>query len=670
MADVTSNVYDLLFPSPADLKEIAAISIAVQLWRQEINTHRMRNTLSELDLDQDILSSTSMPRIPSSILSDIEKYVKRFGMSIQAWLKFHKRLFKNEIFNDFIDFVGDFDGTIHYVRTAKRIVRCDRVDDVLKFNIACRYCFEDDISRIFPLVSDYAKTLSISQYRYNLPFYWVCRLKNQFYKMPGPNNYGQPFEEKILDHRSSLSNSNNPDLAWSGVEYFWNLLNANSRRQIALPLHYYAGNFTRILCRYLLQTFDEVMLDRFIKGKACHVLTESLHAPLFRSDSRRLYIMATWTFLKNKMDSSTFVLIVERIIEILCPRPHATKESDKSVYGELWTTAPDHLKQHAIQTVFRENSLFKIEHRPELVDERIENDADLFAFLYAVLSDTSAEDRRIFWEMHWSNLIHLLLTKSLDQLMCLCFGNDENEIIKFKLDSLSKLKNIKNLCLGLLSKRYFEELNDFLNLCCPKEKARRKLKRNLLNHFKFTYEDDKLEFDRFNEFIDDAYDNVEQSAEFKTELLSSQSYSINNILAGYCRKGKFHHAIQFIDALAPSEQVALVMKRLQIYPTLEQMLRECQCTALIQFEEHQFLNFLRDCLGSNKKVARFKRTLNADEIVQTAIVSAMSDQDNLKYNCFLVEFLEWYFVTPQELDEFWSRYADDEVFVLLTTENE
>ncbi|XP_065213539.1 uncharacterized protein LOC135840785 isoform X2 [Planococcus citri] len=662
MAEVTSNVYDLLFPSPPDLKELATISIAVKLWCQEINTHRIKNTLSELDLEQDILSSSSMPGLPSSILSDIEKYVKRFGMSIQAWLKFHERIFKNEIFNDFIDFVGDFDGTIHYIRTGRRIVRCDRVDDVLKFNIACRYCFEDDILRIGPLVSDYVKKLSISRDRCSLPFYWVCRLKNQQYKIPFSN---LSFEEDILGARAVTFNSLSSSLTWSSVEYFWNCLDVNAQTRIAMTQHY-AAHFTRIFCRYLIQTFDEVLLDRFVKEKACQILTESLHTPLFRNDSRRHYITATWEFLKNKINTSTFVLLVKSIVENLCRGNQVNK---KSVYEELWTTTPDHLKQRAIQTISKDISLISIHYRPELVDMRIGRDPDLFAFLYAVLSDASAEDRRIFWKTHWSNLMHVLLMKSLNQLMSLCFGNDENEIVKFKLDSLSKLKNVgKNIGLGLLSKRYFEDLNELLNFCSSDEGSRGKFKRNLLKHFKFTYEDSKLEYDGLNDFINDAYDNASQNAEFRTRLLSTPSHSINEVLSVYCSAGRFHHAIQFIEALAPSEQVALDVKRCQIFPRLQQILRER--AALIQFEERQFLNLLRDCLNSDDRIARFKQTFNADEIVKNVIVASMSRLDDYKYNCFLVEFLEWYFITPQALDEFRSRYADDEVFVLLTTKNE
>ncbi|XP_065213599.1 uncharacterized protein LOC135840818 isoform X6 [Planococcus citri] len=669
MAEVTTNVYDLLFPSPPDLKEIAAISIAVEIWRQEINTHRIKNTLSELDLEKDILSNTSMPRIPSSILSDIEKCVKRFGMSIQAWLEFHGEQFRNEIFNDFIDFVGDFDGTIHYVRTAKRMILCDRVDDVLKFNIACRYCFEDDILRIFPLVSDYVKTLSTSQRRYGCQFYWVFQLKNQLYKMPDLGYYGQyNFEEQIVAPSRFTIHLPCYRLAWSGVEYFWNRLDANSQMRIAMSGNSYPAHFSRILCRYLIQNVDDVLLDRFIKVKACHILTESLHIPLFKNDSRRLYIMATWTFLKNKMNTSTFVLVVKNIIEKLCYRSYVTKECDESVYGELWTTAPDHLKQHAIQTIFRENSLFKKYDGPEFVDDRKKIDAGLFAFLNFVLSDASAEDRRIFWRTHSCNLIHLLLLNSLDQLMSLCFDNDENEIVKCKIDSLSKLRNIRKICLGFLSKRYFEDLNEFLDFCCPNERTRRKLKRDILKHFKFTSEDSKLEYDHLNDFINDAYDNVNQTAEFRTRLLSSQSHSVSQVFGFYCITGSFHHAMLFIDKLALSKQVALDAKRLQVYPLWQQMLRER--AALIQFEENQFLNFLRDCLGSDAEIARFKQTLNADKIVQKAIVSAIDSPANLKYNCFLVEFLEWYFINPQALDEFMSRYVEDEVFVLLTTKNE
>ncbi|XP_065213603.1 uncharacterized protein LOC135840818 isoform X10 [Planococcus citri] len=663
MAEVTTNVYDLLFPSPADLKEIAAISIATQLWRQEINTHRIKNTLSQLNLEQNILLSTSMPSIPSSILSDIEKYVLRFGMSIQEWLSSHEHmgLFKKEIFNSFIDLAADFDGTVHYVRTAKRILQCDELDQILRFNIACKYCFEDDILRILPLVSDYAKTVSTSSDPYDLSFYWVCRLKNQLYKLPRPNDSARSIEEQILRTDVLFKFP----YAWSCVEHFWSRLDADARRRVVnnYDENQQHVNLVRMVCRYLLQSLNDVLIREFISIFSCRVLTKSLRTPRFRNDSRRLYIMATWTYLKNKMNTLTFVAIVTKIIQ-MCG-------NDTSMYGELWATAPDNLKQHALQAIFSGQNSF--------VNERILKDPDSFAFLLTLLSCASSEQRRIFWETHWRDLIRIKCVESLDELMSLCFSNDENEIMIFKLNSLSQLQNIRNICLELLSERNFEKLDEFLNFCCPDEATLSTLKQNLINNFKFTYKDVQRPHDQLssqlNDFINDAYNNnMNQAARFRTRLLSSPSHSIiTTLLFGYLSAGRFHHAIHFIDTLAPSEQVAINVKRLHILPRFQAMLRDGRDytgTGLFHFEEHQFLNFLRDCFGNDEEIAAFKQTLNADEIVQNAIRGSVNRPHNLKYNYFLVEFLEWYFSTPEALDEFRSRYAGDEVFVLLTTKNE
>ncbi|XP_065213606.1 uncharacterized protein LOC135840818 isoform X12 [Planococcus citri] len=657
MAELTTNVYDLLFPSPADLKEIASISIAAQLWRQEINAHRIKNTLSQLNLEQNILSGTSMPRIPSSILSDIEKYVLRFGMSIKEWLRSHEYigLFKKEIFNSFIDLAADFDGTVHYVRTAKRIVQCDEIDQILRFNIACKYCFEDDILRIVPLVSDYAKTVSTSSHLYDLSFYWVCRLKNQLYKLPRPNDFGRSIEEQILCSNRSFEFP----YAWSCVEYFWSRLDVDARRRVVINFDQ-PENLTRMICRYLLPSFDEVMLDQFIQRMACYVLTVALSRQLFFYDSRKLYVAATWTYIKNKIHTDTFVLIVKRLINV-----HV---HDTSLYGELWDTAPNHLKQHVIQTIFSERNLF--------VDERAIKDPDSFAFLLTLLSCASAEHKRIFWGTHWRYLIRIKCIKSLDELMRLCFSNDENEIIEFKLNSLSQLQNIRNICSKLLRDRNFENLNEFLNFCCPNKSTLSVLKRNLIDDFEFTSEDSKLPHDhlssQLNDFINDAcYDNnTNQAAQFKTQFLYLPS--IETLFLEYLNMGGFRQAIHFIDTLSPSKQIAIDVKRLRVLPSFQRKLRdhERMGTGVFQFEERQFLNFLRDCFGSDEEIAGFKQTLNADEIVQNFIRSSINRPQNLKYNYFLVEFLEWYFITPQALDEFSSRYAGDEVFVLLTTKNE
>ncbi|XP_065213605.1 uncharacterized protein LOC135840818 isoform X11 [Planococcus citri] len=658
MAEVPSNVYDLLFPSPPTLKEIVSISIAGQLWRQEIDTHRTKNTLNQLNLQQNILSSNSSPHIPSSILSQIETAVNKFGPSIQEWLLHHEKLFKKEIFNDFIDFVEDFDGSIHYVRTAKRFVLCDRIDKILRFKIACQYCFEDDILRIWPLVSAHIDLRDIPFHEYPTLFYWICQLQHQLYKLPQPNstnpNLSTVVQIFLYEHYH----------VWSHVEYFWHRLDPQSRMRFAT-----GSRLAKIFCRYLVKTFDEVELEKIANFYGCEIIATLLAKLLQRNGNEDLYALSVWTFLKNKMNGDRFITLIRRIIEDLCNICHSQYRTvdDISAYAELCASAPFHLKQLAIQNILQDQTLFKLTFYVEYSGNPV-NGSVLFKFLFTLLSDAVIEDRSKFWNTFWSRLLPLLGTAQFDQLMTLCFNNDETEIVKFKLNSLCKVQNVRKKCLILLKNKHFEELNNFLNYCIPDEKKRRKIRVRLMKDLNVNNKDIKnpSTASSLNDFINDVYDDVNAAAVFKTQLLSSPSTVTT--LQQVSQEGNFYQALRFIDALAPSQQIAFDCKRLNVFSIFQQNLHSGYC--LFRFEENQFSNFLLECLGNDGEITRFKQTLNADEIVQSVIRSAMPKTVILKYNPFLAEFLEWYFDTPEALDEFKSRYANDNVFVQLINKSE
>ncbi|XP_065213595.1 uncharacterized protein LOC135840818 isoform X2 [Planococcus citri] len=675
MAEDLTNVYDILFPSPPPLKEIAAISIALGLWRQEINSHRIKNTLNQLNLEQDILSSDSLPRIPATIIPLIKIYIRRAGLSIRQWVDdhsiYHENLFRTEIFNDFTDFVGDFDGTIHYVRTARRLVQCDRIDNILRFKIACWYCFEDDIIRIWPSVSNDVKYTNVSFSSIPLPYYWICRLKNQLYKLPRSNSAGRSVEEQIF------RNSSNSSHAWSLKEYFWNRFDVDSRMRIAKkpPV-----NFTKIFSRYLLAKFNELELDEFVKGAAYWFIAALLNCKSSSKliyvraspnnddfQSRALYFRAMWVLIKNRMDGRRIFRLIRRIARMLYS---LMMSIDTSVYCELWNTIPDNVKPEVIRSISEENSLFTQEY--SYYGEVGTHSSGLFNFLLTMLSDASVEEKNQFWSKNWIRLINRLAITELNQLLSLCFNDDENKIIEFKTTSLTTLQSTRTRCSKLLNDLSFKELNEYLNFCYPDEQTRKTMCVSLLSEeFKLNYLNLGKVSPLLRDFINDAYDDVNLATDFKTQLLFSPSLlsTFKNFIDSRTNNYlDFHHVLLAIDILAPSEQIARDFKKLHIYPIFERKLRG---GFLLWFAEGQFLNFLRECLGSDDEIASFKETLSMDEIVQRMIRTAMTASfivyGGPKYNSFLEQLLEWYFNTPQALEEFKAKYADDDVFVMLTT---
>ncbi|XP_065213607.1 uncharacterized protein LOC135840818 isoform X13 [Planococcus citri] len=648
MTEVWTNVYDNLFPSPPPLKEIAAITIALRLWRQEINSHRIKNTLNQLSLQQDILSSDSLPRIPATIISFIKIYIKRAGLSIKQWLDDHRNIFGREIFNDFIDFEGDFDGSIHYVRTAKRLVLCDRIDKIVRFKLACWYCFEDDIVQIWPSVSNDFKVTNVSFSSVPLPYYWMCRLKNQMYKLPRPNIAGQTVEKQIF---------RNDFPAQSSKEYFWNRLDVDTRLRIPREPH---EHFAKIYSRYLLAKCNELELDQFVKEGGYRFITTLLNCKGSCTNDdfqcRARYFRAMWPLVKNRMGGKRIFRLIRRIAQMLYNYMRAP--IDTSVCCELWNTLPDHVKPEVTLAISKENLFQTLYSYPGVHT----NSSSLLNFLFAVLSDAQVEEKNQFWSINWIKLMDVMCTTQLNQLLILCFDDDADKITEFKTTSLNALGNIRVRCSKLLYDLSLEDLNEFLNFCYPDEQTRKSIRLNLLvEDFKLNYSNLKKVSPALIDFINDTYDDVNLATDFKTQLLFSPS---TLGLFGQMNFDVNRRAIlSAIDIIAPSQQIARDFKKLHIFPIFERRLRT---GSLLEFAEGEFSNFLRECLGSDDEIARFKETLSMDEIVQSMIRVATAS-GGPKYNSYLVQLLEWYFDTPQALEEFKARYADDDEFVMLTT---
>ncbi|CAG7725327.1 unnamed protein product [Allacma fusca] len=235
MAEI-SNVYD---PEPAvpALKENSTIAIAFQVLRSEVHKYRTKNELENFNPEELHTSlREKLPDLPTSIYDTIEEYVKKLGLSVENWLKEHyKRVLffhygrRNYVLYDFDDFVSDSAGGIDYVKTAERMVRCDRFNNAVKFKVACMYCFEDDVRRIWPSVW---KEVGLDQIQFDdCPqlYYWICRLSKQLDKIPLRQ------EDDSIDGKMFNACIRSSGTSW---EYFWNRLSPDIQLQKALDMVY------------------------------------------------------------------------------------------------------------------------------------------------------------------------------------------------------------------------------------------------------------------------------------------------------------------------------------------------------------------------------------------------------------------------------------------------
>ncbi|XP_065224053.1 uncharacterized protein LOC135848169 [Planococcus citri] len=510
MAEVTSEVYDIIHPTPVSLKQLSAIAVSLQIWRCKVNEYRIGGRMKEFDpcslRKENTWMKTMLPDLPSTIYKTIEEVASRFGHSMEAWQFWHyERGFRfqytdeNRVLEDFDDFVCDYDGSIHYTRTAERMMLCERFNSKIKFIVACMYFYEDDIRRIWPSVSG---NMYVDFIEFDCPqlYYWICRLTNELDKIrtwEGITVDEYMFRECIPYNRPS-------------VEYFWDRIPLESRmRKDAIG---FIPGYD--IVRFILPKLSDEQLDEFVNvtfGVDLCTMFLDLHCDEW-------VVLRTWFYIRNIINKSNFTNLIVHMLEIEDDAGYKIDDREKWEYlcCQIWNHSPATLKSSVIRFISSDNSW---------LEDFNQMNVDL---LLTILQDASSEERNSFLRNCWSELTKRVRRKNLQEVVELCFEN-EDELNQFKRNVMINSRDMLRYCVALLQDSCFEELNAFASFCCAELQAARNLKQRILQSA-FLDVDCKLSLDNIvrvgdlNEFVNDAFDNVDLSTDFKKELISSSSF--------------------------------------------------------------------------------------------------------------------------------------------------
>ncbi|XP_065223921.1 uncharacterized protein LOC135848075 [Planococcus citri] len=630
MAQTTAPVYDLTCPSPVTLKEISAIALVAELWREEIVTW------DSCKLKDDIALKKMIPNVPSLIYNLVLEYSYKFKLSIKIFFRskldhgiwigsffdFHSKSCSKYFgsVDSFNDFVWDQNGALHYVRTVKQMIRCDQLTDLEKFVLAYKFCIEDDIRRIWPLVRC---RLHLTQIRFDerpLLFYWICLLSNELHNLPNPHDV--PIDELMLNNCS--------DGCFYSFEYFWNRTPYERRSKATIWMSLKdPGSFAK----FILQRLNDFELNAFLAERGVDfmislVLNEEIY-----------HVFPAWIYIRNKMNKSQFVRFIEILLEKETSRFTVHKRLKSmdiiNIFCEIWKNSPDNLKRCAlINDVLSNEELF-------IRKERGPSEPREMRILITILLDASFEQRHKFWCKNWRNLINGARVEDLLRVMKLCFRG-ESDISSFKKQYMSEYENIGPYCIELLHKGCFEELCKFLFFCCSDEQKVRELKQQLLRS-NFLGENSILcnkliscKYTELNAFVEDAFEDVDLRIEFKNQLVS------------FIRDGSFDCVMQFCEIFAPEEPVVSDLKQ-----RLLGEVKELLVSGKFWITD-KFLNFL---LGNEDEIRKFKQSLPVDDIF-----CKMISQIRLKnpYQNFDGSWETYLDTHPVWLDDFLEWHSNNE----------
>ncbi|XP_065224752.1 uncharacterized protein LOC135848716 [Planococcus citri] len=519
VTEVTSKVYDIIHPTPVSLKQLSAITISLEIWRRKVNEYRTGRKLEKFDpcrlRKETTWMKTMLPDLPSTIYKTIEEVVSRFGHSMKIWrIEHYKKGFcfqysdENHVLEDFDDFVCDYDGSIDYARTAERMMRCEGFNSEMKFIVACLYIFEDDIRRIWPSVSRNMNIDLIKFHECPQLYYWICVLSNQLDKIPLWIGWiGETVDETMFFHYMRY---NRPSMV-----YFWNLIPPEN--QMRKVVHYIKGYN---LVRFILPKLDDEQLDKFVNYE--YEDGDELCDTFVRLHCDEWVVLRTWFHIRNILKKSNYTNLIVRMLEIednYYRDEFYEQEKWEYLCCQIWNHSLPTLKPSVIRVISSDSSW--------LEDFRQIN----VELLLTILQDASLEERNLFLRNCWSGLTKRVRRKNLQRVIELCLENAD-EINQFKQSVMINSRDTLQYCVTLLQDSCFEELNAFASFCCAELPAARNLKQQILQSA-FLAEYCKLTPDNIrrvrdlDEFVNDAFDNVDVCTDFKNVLISASSFMIH-----------------------------------------------------------------------------------------------------------------------------------------------
>ncbi|XP_065224174.1 uncharacterized protein LOC135848253 isoform X10 [Planococcus citri] len=622
MCEIITDVYDLINPTPVSLKQLSAISVSLEIWRHILNEYRKkrtkissyprnyRTTISSRTIDL----PAALPCLPAIIYDVIDKYIERFELSLKTWLWYH---YKNVFFihnsdqeyalKNFDDFVCDFQGDIDYVKTAKRMMLCSKFSTDVKFRLACMYCFEEDIAKLWPSLW--------RRIHYNVEFskypefdYWVRRINNECESQD--INYtifplhSVPTAEEVF-HKCTCSSYNR-----TSVEYFWNLIPFESRFRKAVDL--YRHNAVGFI-KFILPKLDDQHLQQFVDQNGFDLMESLLNGAHY--DEK--LILPTWMYIKNLMSKNAFKDLVKVMLKV--EGKGIEENPDRRQYslyscGKIWHSAPYDLKRSTIVKILYDGEFFEnmFIHENGAYDCKSRN----VEFLLTFLSFATSEERNSLWIRIWLDLIADTRIKDLQRMMELCF-DFEADITHFKEEIMVSNEKVLEMCVSLLRAGYFTELNEFLRFLYPKVRDSSNFRRKLLQ-IAFLGEDGQFASEivnrikEFNEFVNDAFTEADlQGTDFKIQFISS--LKIQKLILIYLHPRynvDLKSVMQFIETFS-SEETLLLMKT-KIIDDLKLNFVSDWATYRDIFKVPFFDQFLLWCLGSAEKVETFKLDYNME----------------------------------------------------------
>ncbi|XP_065220524.1 uncharacterized protein LOC135845683 isoform X1 [Planococcus citri] len=640
------------------LQEISSTVVAVELWRRVISLENCeRDTHSypvlefirnegEMEVEK-ILSDLPVPRL---IREFVRNYVGPVRDEMNNWVRYYaQNVFVTRqsvpenpiVISDLMFCIWLPNGKIDHRKTASNMLCNPRLSLLDKFKIMCKYCFEDEITKLsYDLIPErFVKKVTFD--KNPLMYYWLCHMTGDVDKLPRRN--GESIECYLIT-------AFNVD-TWSAIEFFWDRLSLNEQLSKALVLINRKPQFQRQL------------LSRMNEFQKLHVLSTmpfEITMNFWRQKSHERFAYLTWIRIIEKITYEQFCQLVYALLTESLPN----QVEKLSYLVKMWNRSPQSFINRALQSM-----------KSTVVDLHAAYFGGLscnMQFLLVFLSHGSAElKKRVMFEQGDSLVLYNDFSM-IDQLIELCLPNAK-DVIEFK-KFLLKSQNVRRHCCSLLDgfcgeleqviQSYamldgqdedFQQLISFLEHFSPDLDTRTEFLSKILDSWTmdgciFT---SMRRWNKTIEFIDrHILDTLpEQAIKFKKRIARSFVPSCVEYWSNDHETRKFIVSIDRV--FDPDELIEFKNIAVDVLPTLYRW---------GEFDRQTIEAFLSWCFDNNdQKIEQFKKSLSIEDIF-------LQSWQTLKWNCRLEtnltsdeigkifahvdELLMWYFGNVDDVKRF------------------
>ena len=327
-------------PEPS-LEHFALVKIVIALWnrsdvRCSIAKFSFRlpvwNRLEEWqNIEVRVMEKVPRLPLPKFLNERIKSFVRPIGIQILKWIEYHREDHYIQI-NLPAEICWTPQGTIDKRKTAEILVKEEKLDITIRYNLACIYCLENNISELWSKVpKSFRESFSYTGRNHGKLFiFWE---KEMLEKKFGLHYHPKSSIQSVFEFSAMCGNK-------AATEYFLPKLTARERNQSLLKT---AQNVqgAEVLC-FLLSQMDEEQKTQIFIIRPCKVLHCFLNWPLQSLFIEMADLM--WDFLSACDYSTLLVDVIEKI------KLGYTDWNYQNLFGMFWLKSPSNFKTYVIDT--------------------------------------------------------------------------------------------------------------------------------------------------------------------------------------------------------------------------------------------------------------------------------------------------------------------------------